>query len=102
MQQLSVYLIKVSLNRSLTLKSKSCIEIFLPEICVFYLMTGAQHFFQQTVKEGVHSEMKIFVFGLATSNELRGGVTKKTHKKMGQCPIWGWVGKKTQEMSQFQ
>ena len=35
--------------------------------CVFYLMAGAQHFFQQTVKEGVHSEMKIFVFGLATS-----------------------------------
>ena len=81
MQQLSVYLIKVSLNRSLTLKSKSCIEIFLPEICVFYLMTGAQHFFQRTVKEGVHSEMKIFVFGLATSNELRGGVTKKNAKR---------------------
>jgi hypothetical protein len=49
--------------------------------CVFYLMTGAQHFFQQTVKEGVHSEMKIFVFGLATSNELRGGVTKKNAKR---------------------
>ena len=64
-------------------------------------MTGAQHFFQRT-KEGVHSEMKIFVFGLATSNELRGGVTKKKHKKMGQCPIWGWAGKKPQEMSQFQ
>ena len=45
--------------------------------------------------------MKTFVFGLATSNELRGGVTKKKHKKMGQCPIWGWVGKKTKKCPNF-
>ena len=45
--------------------------------------TGAQNSFPQTAKEGVNSEMKIFVFGLATSNELRGGVTKKKHKQDG-------------------
>ena len=55
-------------------------------------MTGAQHFFQQTVKEGVHSEMKIFVFGLATSNELRGGVTKKNTKRWDNVRYGGgWV-----------
>ena len=42
--------------------------------------TGAQNSFPRTVKEEVHSEMKIFGFGLATSNKLRGGVTKKTQK----------------------
>ena len=55
-------------------------------------MTGAQHFFQQTVKEGVHSEMKIFVFGLATSNELRGGVTKKKTQKDGTMSDMGVGG----------
>jgi len=60
--------------------------------CVFYLMTGAQHFFQQTVKEGVHSEMKIFVFGLATSNELGGGVTKKNTQKDGTMSDMGVGG----------
>ena len=56
--------------------------------------TGAQNSFPRTVKEGVHSEMKIFGFGLATSNELRGGVTKKTAKRWDNVQYGGgWVKK---------
>ena len=56
--------------------------------------TGAQNSFPRTVKEGVHSEMKISVFGLATANELRGGVTKKNAKRWDIVQYGGgWVKK---------
>ena len=63
--------------------------------------TGAQNSFPRTVKEEVHSEMKIFCFGLATSNKLRGGVTKKNAKRWDNVRYGGGWEKKNKKRPNF-